>query len=425
MAAHGVGNVDLAKAYAQLIAQDLGIAACAFGGAEAGHGNGQNILGIAVQNAHGAHSHQQRQAGIQAAADADHRRFGPGVFKALGKAVGLHFQNQLAAFGTAGSIGRNKGCCGHRAGERNLHGIKIKLDHIIAGIIGGKGGVVHTLAPKALHIQLAFGIAGGEGGAFGQHRAVFGHNVVCAKHHVSGAFTVTGVGVNIAAQQAGRLVGNQLTAVFGLGYGFIAGRAVGDHGSARQCVAAAGRHRGPHILADLHTQHKGGHLAAAEQNIGAKGHFKPGTGYKAGGFGGGSELTTLVKFAVVGKICFGNQAQQLTAANNGGTVVKLAVYRKGKAHHGHLIQPLAGGDHLFQRRLSALQQGVLQKQIAAGVAGKRKFGENQQLHIGVGLHGFYDFFGIVVAVCHAQSRRAGSGFDKSVLHVPFLAVFFK
>ena len=58
VAAHGVGNADLLKAYAQLPAQNLGVAAGALGGAKAGHGHCQHIGGGAVQLLHGAHCHQ-------------------------------------------------------------------------------------------------------------------------------------------------------------------------------------------------------------------------------------------------------------------------------------------------------------------------------------------------------------------------------
>ena len=49
MLAHSGADVDAAEIRAQGLAKDLGIAAGAAGGAEAGHGNGQGVLGGALE----------------------------------------------------------------------------------------------------------------------------------------------------------------------------------------------------------------------------------------------------------------------------------------------------------------------------------------------------------------------------------------
>ena len=91
VAAHSIGNADFLKAHAQLPAQNFGVAAGALGGAKAGHGHRQHIGGGAVQLLHGTHCHQQGKAAVQAAGNANDRRFCAGVLQPLGKAVGLHF----------------------------------------------------------------------------------------------------------------------------------------------------------------------------------------------------------------------------------------------------------------------------------------------------------------------------------------------
>ena len=90
MAAHSVGDANFLKAYAQLLAQNLGVAAGALGSAKTGHGHRQHIGGGAMQLLHGAHCHQQGKAAVQAAGNTNDRCFCVGVFQPLGKAVGLH-----------------------------------------------------------------------------------------------------------------------------------------------------------------------------------------------------------------------------------------------------------------------------------------------------------------------------------------------
>ena len=221
----------------------------ALGGAKAGHGHGQHIGGGAAQLLHGADSHQQGKAAVQTARNADDGCFGAGVLKPLGQAVGLHLQNQLTALGAQLLIVGDKGGGVYPAGQHGVGQGQVELHGLVALGAGLKAGVARPLRLHPLAVQLRLGKAACKGLHLGQQGAVFGDQVVACEHHVLGALAVACRGVQVAAEQAGRLVFHQCPAVLGLAYRFIAGRKVGDDGSACQCVEGGGRQGAPKVLA--------------------------------------------------------------------------------------------------------------------------------------------------------------------------------
>ena len=410
VAAHGVGNANFLKAYAQLPAQNFGVAAGALGGAKAGHGHRQHIGGGAVQLLHGAHCHQQGKTAVQAAGNANDRCFCVGVLQPLGKAVGLHLQNQLAAGGAALRVTGHKGCGADAAGEYRFLRCKVKFHRDVALGAVLKAGVAGTLGFHALAVQLGLGVVARKGRSLGKDAAVLGDEVMPGKHHVGGAFAVPCRGVQVAAQQPGRLVCHQCAAVLGLAHGLIAGRKVCNDGRARQCVEGGGRQGAPQVLAQLYAQHKTGHLAAAEQQRRAKGHLLPADGHRLHLGAAGGELPLFVKLAVVGQVGLGHNTQQLPPAQHGSAVVQLAVHQQRQANQHYGVQCAGLRKQPLQCIQCALLQGALQKQIAAGVAGKAKLRENRQLYppLRGSLQLCQNLLRIIGAVCHPQGGRKSS-----------------
>ena len=107
-------------------------------------------------------------------------------------------------------------------------------------------------------------------------------------------------------------------------------------------MEGGGRQGTPQVLAELHAQHKAGHLTAAEEQGGAKGDILPADIHPLHLGGTGGELPLFIELAVVGQVRFGNQTQQLPAAEHGSAVVQLAPHHQGQAHKGHGVQLPAG-----------------------------------------------------------------------------------
>ena len=408
--AHGVGDADFLKAYAQFPAQNLGVAAGALGGAKAGHGHRQHIGGGAVQLLHGAHRHQQGKTAVQATGNTNDRRFCVGVLQPLGKAVGLHLQNQLTPGGAALRVSGHKGGGVDAAGEHRFFRCKVKFHRNVALGAVLKAGVAGTLVFHALAVQLGLGVVTRKGRSLRQNTAVLGNQVVPGKHHIGGAFAVPCRGVQVAAQQPGRLVCHQCAAVLGFAHSLITGREVCNHGSARQRVEGGGRQRAPQILAQLHAKHKAGHLAAAEQQRRAKGHLLPADSHRLHLGAAGGELPFFVKLAVVGQVGLGHNAQQLPPAQHGGAVIQLSVHQQRQPHQRYGVQRAGLRKQPFQRIQCALLQSALQKQIAAGVAGKAKLREYRQLYppLRGSLQLRQNLLRVIGAVCHPQGGRKSS-----------------
>ena len=284
----------------QLLAQDLRVAAGAPGGAEAGHGHGQHIGGGAAELLHGADGHQQGKAAVQPAGDADDGRFGVGMFQPLGQTVGLHLQDELTALSAALRVAGHKGGRVHKAGQGGVGQRQAEVHGLIA--VGGRpeAGVAGPLGFHPLAVQLRLGVTACKGSRFSQQGAVFRNEVVACEHHILGALAMPGGGIQVAAEQAGGLVGHQRPAVLRLADRLIAGGEVRNDGGPGQRVEGGRRERAPQVFAKLHAQHEAGHLAAAEEQRGAKGHLLAADreGLDLGGAGG--ELALFVELAVIG-----------------------------------------------------------------------------------------------------------------------------
>ena len=238
------------------------------------------------------------------------------------------------------------------------------------------------------------------------------------KHHVLGTFAVSRRGVQVAAQQPGGLVCHQCAAVFGLANGLIAGRKVCNNGGTGQCMEGGGRQGTPQIFADLYTQHKAGHLAAAEQQGSAKRHLLSADRYHFHLGAARGELPLFVKLAVVGQVGLGYKPQQLPAAKYSSAVVQLAVHQHRQAYQHNGVQGAAFLQQERQCVQRALLQRVLQKQIAAGIAGKAELRKDCQLYPALcgGAQGGKDLLCVIGAVCHPQSRGKGSCLQKTIFH---------
>ena len=190
-------------------------------------------------------------------------------------------------------------------------------------------------------------------------------------------------------------------------------------------MAGAGRQRRPQILADLHAQAELRHLLALEQERGAERHLLPSEPDGAQPGGGRVVVALFIEFAVIGQVGLGYQTQQPAMADHRGAVVQLALHQHRQAYQCYQVQFFAGLQNGGKAGFGRLLQGLLQKQVTAGVAGQAQFRENGQLYAlgGCFLHGLNGHLGVVGAIGHPKGRGDCAGFDKTVCHdTPSFAV---
>ena len=194
---HRVADVHGVERRADALGQDLGVGLGPAGGAEAGHGHGQDIRHGPVQHGHGPGGDEQGQGRVQSAGQAHHRRLGVGVGQALFQAQGGQGENFLTPGGPVPVVGGDEGIFGHGPGERCLLHIQSEIlgEHI--GGICREGGHALALVAELLQVDLGDGEPRLKP-ALGQNRPVLCDETVPGVDEVGGGLPPARVGVDIA-----------------------------------------------------------------------------------------------------------------------------------------------------------------------------------------------------------------------------------
>ena len=248
---------------------------------------------------------------------------------------------------------------------------------------------------------------------------------MAGEHQVRGGLALSGVGVHIAAHQPAGLARHQGPAVGRLAHRLIGGGQVQDNGGPRLGQGHGGGIGGPQVLADLHADDQLRQFLTGVKTVAVHAHILAAQlqhVVHAARSPGGREPALLVKFPVIGQVGLGHQAQNLSFLYNSGTIIQFVVpfVPHGQAHGGDHIQILGGVQDGLEPLLGAPEQGILEKEVAAGVAGEAQLRQCQDLHaLLVGLpHEGEDLLGIIAAVRHPNLRGTGGDFDKSIFHSP-------
>ena len=256
-----------------------------------------------------------------------------------------------------------------------------------------------------------------------QNLPVFRNQIMAAKHQILGGFSLSRIGVNISADQPGRLPADQRFPVRVFSRGFIAGGTVDDYGRSGKGMVDARRVRHPYILTDLRRHCQSRHLLTGKQKPCSKGNIIP---FSISGIRPDSirflvspgKMPELIEFPVVGNAGLWHQAKQLSSLKDRSHIVKLSFLFPGKPRENQSVQFPGLPDNLQKSFLCALQKQLLQKQIPAGIACDAKLRKyNNLCPIPRGLFRKTDNFpGIPFRVRHLYLRRHSRRFNKSVYH---------
>ena len=366
---HRLADVDALQGGPQPLGQLHGVVPGAVGGAEAGHGDRDDVALRPVQQLHGHGGNEDGQGGVQAPGQPHHSGAGPGVLQPLFQPQGGDFQNLVAPLRPVLRVGGDEGVGGDVPGELGLTHLQIEGDpahpqavglrHGVPGR-GSEGGVAAALIGQALYVDLADGESGGKA-PLRQQGAVLRDDVVAAEHQVGGGLPLPGVGVHIAAQQAARLPRHQIAAVVRLAHRLIGGGQVQNQGGARPGQGRGGGLRRPQVLADLHPDDQIGDLLTGPDQTVGQAHLLTAQSDQVVHILAGSEPPLLIKLPIVGQVDLRDQAQNLALLDQGSTVVQLAVplVPHRQPHGGHQIQVPGGLQNGVQALLRPPEQGIL------------------------------------------------------------------
>ena len=125
-----------------------------------------------------------------------------------------------------------------------------------------------------------------------------------------------------------------------------------------------------------------------------------------------------VELPVVGDVGLGHHSHHLAPLDDHGAVIQLVPRTQGHTQGGEHLQ-LPGGLHDGAQGVQRpVQQGILQKQVAAGIARDAQLRQGQHLYVPLLrlLHQGDDLLGVIGAVGHPDLRRAGGDLNESIPH---------
>ena len=409
---HALAYRDNAQLRAQALGNRDGVVLRAVGGAEAGHGDGDDVAPRQAAYIHRAGAGEHDERGVHAAGDAYDGPPAVRVPHALDEAGGLDGEAALGELGDTG-IG-HEGLALYAAGELGLGALEAPG---AAGdgcaLHSGIGLLAYTRVVEVEDVKLAHGhaaavLADGEGFTVVHH----GAEAVVA---LVGAALAAGRGrADAAVVQA---PGVHLEGGHGAAPGLHAHRLVaqlGDNGGPGSTEGRGGRHGEPVVGGKLHA-----HGQAVENVVSAVDSLALQVGVVR------VVEVYLHDLARVKRREHGaahiparREAEDFTVAHEGGGTVQCPARGEGQADDDEHIAALGGhGD-----ALEALHRGVGQKalevEVAAGAARERELREAEELY-SPGLRvldALDDFPGVEFRVRHTQLGGCGRGLEKSVLH---------
>ena len=422
-----LADVHPAEGGAQQLTQLGGVVSGAVGGAEAGHGQGDDVRAGTTQHLHGVAGDHQRQGGVQTAGQANDGALGVGVLQTLLQRQRDHGEDLPAASGTVAHVGGDEGVGGVVTGQLGGGQLQGELHFHQTAIFHREGGDALALVGQALDVHFGGQQAGLEP-ALRQQGAVFGDHVMADEHQVGGGFAISSIGVHVSADQTAALVGDHVPAELILADGLVAGGQVQDDGSASGGQTAAGRHGHPQVFADLHADAQLRQLPAAEELIGAHGDGLVTEGDLCIHILAGDKPAGLVELAVVGDVALRHHTQNFPAREHHGAAVQFTAAADGHTDGGDQVQIAGLVEDILQCSFRALEQDRLEEQVCAGIGGDTQLRQSQHLDaLGRGFfHQSNDLLCIVHTVGHPNVRGTGGDLYKSIPHksrLPYLKNF--
>ena len=195
-----------------------------------------------------------------------------------------------------------------------------------------KSGLFSPVRPESLNIQFRHDPAVFKQRRFRQYHSVLRNDVMAAKDQIRTGLAFSRTGVDITAEQAGRLAGDQISAVTVFPGGLVAGREVDDHRRSCHGMGNTGRHRRPEIFAKLRCHRKPPYLRAGKEYLTSEGNPLPIHCHPGHFFLSRRKVSLLIKFRVSRQKALRHQSQQLSVRNNRRHIIKLSVLFPRKPH---------------------------------------------------------------------------------------------
>ena len=184
-------------------------------------------------------------------------------------------------------------------------------------------------------------------------------------------------------------------------------------------MADAGGPWRPHILTDFRCQHQIRQFLTGQQNVSAKpACLSRHPGDLPGRSRAFCKMPHLVEFRIVGNERLGNECLHLSLIKHGSHVIQPPVHLQRQSHERQEVFSLGLSRQRQQFFLCPAQQHLLQKQVAARIAGEAKLREHHDGCSGTFclFHSLSDLVCIVCHVPHPDGRGHRSSPYESMSH---------
>ena len=383
-------DVHLPQLHAQGARELARVVERARGGAEAGHGHGQDPRPRQAEQVEGPRRDEERERRVEAAREPQRDAAQARVLETLRQPRGLDREDLLAALVEGGGIRGDERVPlelpdqavwrrGRDGSEGHLAVIAGQGMHAF-----GEGRLPHALHEEALgvhvgHDQLA---VAAEALALREHGRVLGDEEVAAEDDVGRGLVDAGVGIDVGGDGAARLHLHQLAAVFRLAHEVVRRRGAQQHGGPRHGVEAARRHGRPEVLADLHPQAHARLRLEREQQARAEGRRRPRQHHlAAGGFSRRREPALLVVLLVARQVGLRDDTQQPAGLDDRGRIEESPLERHGQPGHDHHRHLRRRAHQAGQLALGAADERLqAEEEVAGRVPRERQLGQQEDLH---------------------------------------------
>lgn len=190
-----------------------------------------------------------------------------------------------------------------------------------------------------------------------------------AEYSVLCGFACACGGVYISGQAARGLLRHQLTAIAGLGGKLIACGKIQQQRCAVQAQIGTGGNGYPEVFADFYADFQCREICSGENQVCADGNILPciSNFFRQKVIRRGKPAF-LIKSAIVGDMCFGNDTQKLTLVEGNSAVEHLIIHSDGRTNQEEDIQCFCCFCNLLNCLLGGVQKRCLKEQIRTGIA---------------------------------------------------------
>ncbi len=390
----GGADVQLRRGDAERLHQPPRVSLGGRAGAEAGHGEAEDVGPRQLQQIHGAGGDDQCMGGVQAAGHPDHDLVGGDGTQPLGQAVDLDVVRLVAVLGEPIRIRRDEREALHRTqqteiffGRREGEG-----NAPVARVGRGHPAVVleRALPGPLLAEKVEVDVGDGElrilleAGALAELPAVLEDARLPVPGQVGGRLALPGGGVEVRREAPHRLRSAEDAAGVGAADGDRTAGQVGEHGGPGERQATGRRHRHEHVLADLDADGQARNVRRRKQQVGAERGLLPRDhDLQSGDAASRGELAPLVELAVVGQMDLRDDAEDRPPVDHDGGVEQARPVPQWGTRDDHRQQVGAGPNDGVEPLVHGVKNDVLPEQILDGVTGQRQLGEQRDRDAGL------------------------------------------